>query len=90
MMKKVLDEQTNTNVSTATTNLTNGGNHCSIKISLISLPHVELFIVSWQENVIRSLRITLDKFLPQNVELKYVYTATILSAKLHIKDKNKN
>ena len=31
MMKKVLDKQTNRNVPTATTNLPNEGNHCSIK-----------------------------------------------------------
>ena len=38
-MKKVLDEQTNRKVPTATTNLPNEGNHCSIKISLTSLPY---------------------------------------------------
>ena len=36
IMKKFLDEQTNRNFATATTNLPNEGNHCSVKTSLIS------------------------------------------------------
>ena len=41
------------------------------------------------ENVIRSLRNTLDKVLPQDVEPKFVYTRAELSAKFQIKDKTK-
>ena len=39
MMKKFIDEQTNRNVATDTTNLPNGENHRSIKTSLISLQY---------------------------------------------------
>ena len=53
-MKKVLHEQTNRNVPTATTNLPNEGNNCSIKALLISLPYKG----KQGENVIRSLRNT--------------------------------
>ena len=56
-MKKVLDEQANRKVSTATTNLPNEGDHCSIKISLISLPYKG----KQGENFIHSLRNFLDK-----------------------------
>ena len=42
------------------------------------------------ENVIRSLRNTLDKVLPQDVEPKFVYTRAKLSAKFQIKDKTKD
>ena len=86
MMKKVLDKQTNRNVPTATTNLPNEENHCSIKTSLISLPYKG----KQGENVIRSLRNTLDKILPQDVEPKFIYTRTKLSAKFQIKDKTKD
>ena len=87
MMKKVLDdEQTNRNVPTATTNLPNEGNRCSIKTSFTSLPYKG----KQSENVILCLRNTLDKILPQNVKPRFVYTATKLSAKFEIKDKTKD
>ena len=86
MMEKVLDEQTNRNVPTVTTNLPNEGNHCSIKTSLISLPYKG----KQGENVIRSLRNTLDKILSQNVEPKIIYTGTKLSRKFQIKNKTKD
>ena len=76
-MKKVLDEQTNRNVATGTTNLPNEGNHRSIKTSLISLPCKG----KQGENVVSSLRNTLDKVLPQDIESQFVYTETKLSAK---------
>ena len=38
MVEKVLYEQTNKNIPSATTNLPIEGNHCSIKTSLIRLP----------------------------------------------------
>ena len=76
MMKKVHDEQTNTDVPTVTTNLPNEGSYCSIKTSLISL----LYKGKQGENVIRSLRNTLDKILLQDVEPKFIYTGTKLSA----------
>ena len=63
MMKKVLDEQTNRNVPIVTINLPNEGSYCSIKTSMISLPYKG----KQGENVICSLRNTLDKILPQDV-----------------------
>ena len=65
-MKKVLDDQTSRNPPPATTNLSNEGNHCSIKKLLISLPYKG----KQGENVICFLRKTLDKILPQDVEPK--------------------
>ena len=62
-MKKVLDEQTNRNVPIVTINLPNEGSYCSIKTSMISLPYKG----KQGENVICSLRNTLDKILPQDV-----------------------
>ena len=59
MMKKFLDEQTSRNVPTVT-NLSNEGNHCSVKTSLISLPYKG----KQGESVIRSLRNTFYKTLP--------------------------
>ena len=59
MMKKILDEQTNRNVVTATTNLPDEGNHCSIKALLIRLSYKG----KQGENVIRSIRNTLVKIL---------------------------
>ena len=67
-MKKVFDEQTKRNVATATTNLPNEGNHRSVKTRLTSLPYKG----KQGENVIRFLRNTLDKVLPQVVEPKFV------------------
>ena len=86
MMKKVLDEQPNRNVLTVTINLPNEESLCSIKTSLTSLPCKG----KQGENVIRSLRNTLDKILPQDVQPKFIYTETKLSAKLQIKDKTKD
>ena len=54
MIKKVLDEQTNKNVPTATAILPIERNHCSIKTSLIGLPYKG----KQGENIIRSLRHT--------------------------------
>ena len=65
-MKKVLNEKTNRNVATAPTNLPNEGNHLSIK-TLKSLPYKG----KQSENVIRSLRNTLDEILPQDVDPKF-------------------
>ena len=86
MMKKVLDEQTNRNVPNVTINLPNEDSHRSIKTPLISLPYKG----KQGENVIRSLRNTLDKILPQDVEPKFIYTGTKLSTKFQIKDKTKD
>ena len=77
MMKKVLDEQTNRNVPNVTINLPNEDSHCSIKTPLISLPYKG----KQDENVICSLRNTLDKILPQDVEPKFIYTGTKFSTK---------
>ena len=85
-MKKVFDEQTNRNVPAVTINLTNEDSHCSIKTPLISLPYKG----KQGENVIRSLKNTLDKILPQDVKPKFIYTGTKLSAKFQIKDKTKD
>ena len=57
-----------------------------IRTSLISLPYKG----KQGENVICSLTSTLDKVLPQDVEPKFVYTGTKLSAKFQIKDKTKD
>ena len=86
MMKKVLDGQTNRNVPNVTINLPNEDSHRSIKTTLISLPYKR----KQGENVIRSLRNTLDKILPQDVEPKFIYTGTELSTKFQIKDKTKD
>ena len=80
------DEQTNTNVSTGTTNWPNDGSHCSIKTSMISLPYKG----KQEENVSRSLRNTLDKILQHDVIPKFIYTGTKLSAKFQIKNKTKD
>ena len=85
MMKKVLDEQTNRNVPNVTINLPNEDSRRSIKAPLIGLPYKG----KQGENVIRSLRNTLDKILPQAVE-KFIYTGTKLSTKFQIKDKTKD
>ena len=42
------------------------------------------------ENVILSLRNTLDKILPVDVEPKFIYTGTKLSARFQIKNKTKD
>ena len=42
------------------------------------------------ENVIRSLRNTLDKILLEDVEPKFIYTESKLSVKFQIKDKTKD
>ena len=42
------------------------------------------------ENVIRSLRNTLDKILPHDAEPKFIFTESKLSAKFQIKDKTKD
>ena len=42
------------------------------------------------ENFVRSLRNTLVKILPQDVEPKFIYTGTKLSTKFQIKDKTKD
>ena len=69
MMKKVLDEQTNRNVPIVTINLPNEGSYCSIKTSMISLPYKG----KQGENVICSLRNTLDKILPQDVSFFFFF-----------------
>ena len=66
IMKKLLNEKTNRNVATATTNLPNQGNHRSIK-TLKSLPYKG----NQSENFIRSLKNTLDEILPQDVDPKF-------------------
>ena len=42
------------------------------------------------EDVICSLRNTLHKILPEDVESKFIQAGTKLSAKFHIKNKNKD
>ena len=86
MMKKILDEKTNRNVPNVTINLPNEDRRRSIKTPLISLPYKG----KQGENVIRFLRNTLDKILPQGVEPKFIHTGTKLSAKFQIKDKTKD
>ena len=54
MMGNTLDGQTNRSVPTATTELPNEGNHCSITTSLINLPYEG----KQGENEIHSLRNT--------------------------------
>ena len=66
IMKKVLNEKTNRNVATATTNLPNQGNHRSIE-TLKSLPYKG----KQSENFIRSLKNTLDEILLQDVDPKF-------------------
>ena len=66
IMKKVLNEKTNRDVATATTNLLNEGNHRSTK-TLKSLPYKG----KQSENVIRSLKNNLDEILLQDVEPKF-------------------
>ena len=72
IIKKVLDGQTNKTVPTVTINLPNDDSHCAIKTPLICLPHKG----KQDENLIRSLKNTLDKVLPQDVEPKFIYTGT--------------
>ena len=53
---------------------------------MISLPYKR----KQGENVIRSLRNTLDKILKQDVEPKFIYTETKLSVRFQIKDKTRD
>ena len=68
-MRKVFDKQTKRNIPSVTTHLPNEGSHRSIKASLISLPYKG----KQGKKVIRSLRNTLDKIQPQDVEPKFIY-----------------
>ena len=86
MMKKVLDEHTNRNVPNVNINFPNEDSHHSVKTPLISLPYKG----KQGENVIRSLRNSLDKTLPQDVKPKFIFTGTKLSTKFQIKDKTKD
>ena len=85
MVIKVLDEQTNKNNSTVTANLPNEVSHGLVKTSLISPP----FKRKQDENVICSLRNTLDKIIQQDAEPKFLCTGTKLSPKFQIKGKTK-
>ena len=86
IIKKVLDGQTNKTVPTVTINLPNEDSHCATKTPLISLPHKG----KQRKNLIRSLKNTLDKILPQDVEPEFIYTGTKWSAKFQIKEKTKD
>ena len=73
MIKKVLHEQTNRNVTIGTTNLPIEGNHRSIKKLLISLPY--------KEKQVKTLTIPL-----KTLQMKFY--CKLLSQKLFTKEPN--